>query len=129
VPTRPIHRWPSLWLGLFVTAFLGWAWWDSHRYYSALTWIGKGIAWNAGGKLGCSLVVQSLSGPGGFATTRMSIGSVWLGGIFAKFETYALPHWVLFVSFLVLWATFLLWRWRRLRRSTKNEITFPSATS
>jgi hypothetical protein len=122
---RPIHLWPSFWLGLFVAAFLGWAWWDSHRYYSAVTWIGKGIGWNASGKLGYSLVVQSPSGPGGFATTRMPIGSIWLAGIFAKFQTYALPHWILSGSFLTLWATSLVWRWRRLQRLTKSHPLAP----
>jgi hypothetical protein len=32
-PRRPIHRWKSLWLGILVITFLGWAWWQSlHRW-------------------------------------------------------------------------------------------------
>jgi hypothetical protein len=127
VPTRPIHHWPSFWLGLFVSAFLGWAWWDSHRYFSSLTWVGKGIAWSAGGKVGCSLVYQSPGGPFSFATTRMPFGSVWLEGIFAKFKTYALPHWIPFVSFVLLWATLLFWRWRRLQHLAKSRPLAPPA--
>ena len=126
MPLRPLlHRWKSFWLGLFVAAFLGWAWWDSHHYYSAVTWIGKGIAWNADGKIGCSLVVQSLGVPNGFATTRMPFGSIWLEGIFAKFKTYSLPHWILFASFLFLWTIFLVWRWRRQQQLTKAHPLAP----
>ena len=125
MPTRPIHHWPSFWLGLFVAVFLGWAWWDSHRYFSSLTWVGRGIAWNAGG----SLVYQSLGDPSSFATTRMPFGSVWLEGIFAKFRTYALPHWILSGSFLLLWSAFLFWRWHRLQHLAKSHPLDPPAAT
>jgi len=127
VRPRPIHYWPSFWLGLFSAAFLGWAWWDSHHYFSSLTWIGNGIAWNADGKIGYSLVIQSVDVPSRFATSRAPIGSVWLAGIFAKFRTYTLPHWIISGSFLLLWATFLIWRWHRLERLTKSDPLAPPA--
>ena len=35
---RPIYRWKAFWLGLFVTCFLAWAWWDSLNFSSSGMW-------------------------------------------------------------------------------------------
>jgi hypothetical protein len=35
---RPFHRWKSFWLGILIACFLGWAWWDSLRFESSVTW-------------------------------------------------------------------------------------------
>jgi hypothetical protein len=32
---RPLYRWKSFWLGLFVVMSLGWAWWDSTRWVTS----------------------------------------------------------------------------------------------
>ena len=35
---RPLYRWKAFWLGLFVTCFLAWAWWDSLKFSSGGGW-------------------------------------------------------------------------------------------
>ena len=35
---RTFYRWKSFWLGLFVACFLAWAWWDSMRFISGVSW-------------------------------------------------------------------------------------------
>ena len=39
---RPIYRWKSFWLGLFVACFLAWAWRDSYRVGAGLSLEGRG---------------------------------------------------------------------------------------
>jgi hypothetical protein len=39
--SRPIYRWKSFWLGLFVACFFAWAWWDSMENRMLLV-IGQG---------------------------------------------------------------------------------------
>ncbi|MCW1886307.1 hypothetical protein OKA04_16335 [Luteolibacter flavescens] len=110
----PLHRWISFWLGLFVIVFVGWAWWDSHRYYSTLIWVGKGFAWNGAGMAGISrndfLAPDSFE----FAVSRAPLGTVWLPGIRAKFPTFAVAHWAVMLSFALPWFRWLAWRWHRL---------------
>ncbi|MCW1926626.1 hypothetical protein OKA05_29000 [Luteolibacter arcticus] len=117
---HPLHRWPSFWLGLFVASFLAWAWWDSHRYFSRIVWIGKGFAWNGAGKVGWSQVVQPVGGTFDIATDRVPLSGFWLEGVFTKFTTTALPHGIILISFLALWSAFLAWRWQRMQRIVKT---------
>jgi hypothetical protein len=37
---RPLWRRKSIWLGIFVACFLGWAWWDSQSVTTVVTWKG-----------------------------------------------------------------------------------------
>jgi hypothetical protein len=38
MPPRPLYRWKSFWLGVFVLGFLAWAWLDSKQASSELTY-------------------------------------------------------------------------------------------
>ena len=35
---RPMYQWKSFWLGLFVVASLGWAWWRSMTWCDTVSW-------------------------------------------------------------------------------------------
>ncbi|MEK7951591.1 hypothetical protein [Luteolibacter soli] len=111
---RSLYRWKSFWFGLLIILFLAWAWSDSHRHYTAVTCVGKGILWSGGGRIGFSHILQPA--PFELHAARMPLASIYLEGLFTKFKTHTLPHWLLFESSLLLWFLFLAWRTRRHRR-------------
>ena len=116
---RPLHRWTSLWLGLFDAAFLAWAWWDSYHHFTRITWVGHGFAWSGAGRIAYSHFPQVAATPFDLSVSREPISGVWLAGIFAKFRTHVLPYPLLLVTYLIAWTSYLLWRWRRLQHLTK----------
>jgi len=138
---RPLYRWKSMWLGLLMLGFLGWGWKRSVHYYDVAS-CGEGSG-GRGVSLGqrdsrVILTWVPAKSPSGFAP-----GFHWFSvmmnersypifpGIFSKdpnnmrlpdsFRWFHLPHWFLMLLFLVLWAAFLAWRWRRVKQLTASS--------
>jgi hypothetical protein len=133
---RPIQRWKSVWLGLLVLIFLGWAWLRSMSYHEGIRWFN----WDWGVMIG-----QGPEGVGLYAGDRPTFlseglhlwnlpvhdpAAEWFGRPFLydswpAFQIHGnavlasslqLAHWFLILLFLVPWAGFLIWRIRRMRR-------------
>jgi hypothetical protein len=123
---RPLHRWKSFWLGVFVLAFLAWAWVRSMSYVEGIFWMTGKHSINAGQAFGSVFLNWDGSRP---PTTRpifvwvqevAPVGEPWLHKA-VNVETYprqlqlTVAHWFLILLVLLHWAAFLLWRGRRLR--------------
>jgi hypothetical protein len=134
-PPRPIHRWKTFWLGLFILAFLTWAWARSRDHYElvmlrpgARNWYGfvssRGHAsW---------ITMKNLS-PGAIAS-RTNWGSILLPEKAPWFappvvsqssdmpfagasrSAHGIAHWLLTFLFFLTWSTFLALRWMRMKR-------------
>jgi hypothetical protein len=131
---RPLHRWKSFWLGVFVVVFLGWAWVRSMKYNDGILY---------GSILGAEFLYLGQSrGDVGFAY-GVGIGAspelyvvcipneMTLGGdVFKRWFPTAInwdgwkdwrwsisiAHWFLILLFLISWTTWLVWRSRRMKR-------------
>lgn len=142
MPPRPFHRWKSFWLGLLVLTFLGWAWVRSmHRIddstYKAST---SSTSWGACTGFGTVLLgwVHDPFAPDGlrFSSSRANVerGSTWFpeailleGGSDEGWQNLSIAHWFLISLFLVLWAGFLVWRVRRMRRAGEMQRSVESS--
>lgn len=132
MPSRPLHRWKSFWLGLLVIAFFGWAWIRGKSHDDSGSFFIPGHAvglanftghWGVfyhrwGGDYGGrweSLPRRSDSRlPIPFHASAWSKpftpkGSVEHAHIF-------LAHWLLILLVLIPWTAFLFWRHRRMKR-------------
>lgn len=116
MPPRSLYRWKSFWFGLFIILSLAWAWWDSHRYFSEVAWIGKGFVWSGAGDIGIGIVLHPGPSPFDIQAARIPFPELIVADMLSRFKTIALPHWLLFESSLFLWFIFLGWRSRRHRR-------------
>ena len=142
---RPIHRWPSFWLGVFILTFLGWAWLDSCRhstsYVAVDTWdnsvaIPQGV-WHEDSALKFSIVrhpgpiIATATSKGVFQYSRVpNTGPPQLSPLhWRTFPPYTsvrgarlaqlsieLPHWLIILLVLIPSTTFLTWRWLLMQR-------------
>ena len=123
---RPLHRWKSFWLGVFVVVFLGWAWarsldqWDildwavsKEEFYSLVNLEGKlRIVCNRMETIGAAFRFQSIE-----ATEEADPMPPWIETTSSVFGWQIdVAHWFLILLFLLLWTTWLVWRSRRMKR-------------
>jgi hypothetical protein len=123
-------RRPSFWLGFFVACFLAWAWWDSYRHTSLLSWGGSkgliGILREDGAtfvfKYHDSVAGTLLSGWDFTRAEPLRVGTVW---DYLKTITVShgrAPDSLVFFSFLGLWVGWLAFSdCRRKKRAQRME--------
>lgn len=117
---RPIYRWKTFWFGVLVIAFLGWGWERSLRFHSFCLagWIVLG---QKSGEICFVVPLHKDRSPVEFVDVPFEQDSLWLAPAFTH-ESFkgdqwlCVAHWVLTILFLIPWAAFLAWRWRRLKR-------------
>jgi hypothetical protein len=128
---RPIHRWKSFWLGLFVAGFLAWAWWDSSRNDTCLG-NGQCAAWRLEGS---TFVCWD------FARTNVSWQfhrypqGTLAPGFKDRLEQeeahglhwFEIPDLLAVCSYAALWIGWLAWHGKRQRRGL-TEASDPSTT-
>jgi len=135
MPTRPIHRWKSFWLGVLVVVFLGWAWFASLNTSRGIVWCSGDFAVFTSVGCGGATVGSDRSG------LRMQGFDLWASSEgFVPTSTVPrithipsdglieldLPFWLLIVAFLLPWTAFLAWRWRKQRIQTKAHDAAPA---
>ena len=143
MPPRPIHKWKTLWLGLLILAFLTWAW-ARGRSHEDLVSLRPGTQTlylgNSAGYLRCGST--ALHTPSSHPAPTFDYYSIPSEGISRWFPppitykhvddnfyiatVYSIAHWLITSLFFLGWASFLLWRTRRLRLLTAPQ-TFPQA--
>jgi hypothetical protein len=138
---RPLYRCKSLWLGLLMLVFLGWGWKRSVHYYDVASYGeasgGRGVSLSQRDSKVIVTWVPAKS-PAAFAP-RLRWFSVMMNernhpifpGIFSEdaalqhfpssFQWFYLPYWFLMLLFLIPWAAFLAWRWRRVKQLTASS--------
>jgi len=134
---RPLYRWKSFWLGVIALGFLAWAALRSMTWYDGLSWQhsdaktlgaiyssqisgGVRISWDnydAFGEDGMS----HWSEESGFLPFDDYGSRLFPAGLVMEERSVQIAHWVLILLFLIPWAAFLAWRWRRLTRERENE--------
>jgi hypothetical protein len=129
---RPPYRWKSFWLGLFVLAFMSWAWWDGLRNDTRITFAGRVTAWKAGRIDGSTvLVAGSLelveTNPGwNFyrEQRRWNLCSwthYWDASSSADIRYLTIPDFLIVVPCLTAWLTWIGWRlWRSRQLETRS---------
>jgi hypothetical protein len=130
MPSRPLHRWKTFWLGLLVLIFLGWSWWASMNQIVGVTWASSnGVRqlqlFNYDAMAGCWIGDDGYRRTAGFHwdqrkyETEEKEDGIWFQPGVALTEQSGngvkFAHWFLILLFLVSWAGFLLWRVRRMR--------------
>lgn len=132
---RSIYRWKSFWLGILALGFLGWAWVRSMEREDHIAWgrsRGECISleqaagsiflyrgYNPYSELGFTylptaiLCGESRRNPVGLMNSPVG----W---------RVEVDHWLLMLLFLIPWAAFLAWRWRRQRILTKAHDAAPA---
>ena len=123
---RPLHRWTSFWLGVFVVVFLGWAWarsldqWDildwavsKEEFYSLVNLEQKlRIVCNRTETSGATFRFQSIE-----ATEEAVPVPPWIETTSSVFGWQIdVAHWFLILLFLLPWTTWLVGRSRRMKR-------------
>jgi hypothetical protein len=123
---RPIHRWKSLWLGLFVLIFLGWGWMRSLERRDTIEWITTISGTTVGQQEGTVWIYHG--GVPAFYSKGLHADSIELdyeplwfppaldAAAFPGHFHLTIAHWLLGLCLLVPWSAFLLWRIRRQRR-------------
>ena len=116
MPPRPLYRWKSFWLGVFMLGFLAWAWCDSFRFESQF-WVavvGKCVWLTRSG--GQTFYVLEWNLPVAF-----DFGAMREPAALALGETSITGPRIADAPFVGLsafaWIAFLAWRWRRMRRA------------
>jgi hypothetical protein len=119
---RPIHRWKSFWLGLFVVCFLAWGWWDSTRFE---TWVLKSGPSGASGLArvdGTTFVFDGARNLFAYdGVLRYPIAKSARATEEDTFEIWCPRYFkvrdiVVLFSFVVPWSAWLVWRWKREQR-------------
>lgn len=135
-----MRRSVTLWVGLFVLAFLFWAWWDSGRYcayagYSRPAWTLSIFSYDA--TLRCSLNTA----PDAFIRTGFNIGhedfialgrmptiELEQGSLYFDFEgpyrEIRLAAWIVIMLFFNAWVLLLLWSYLR-RKNRQDALAIP----
>jgi hypothetical protein len=130
---RPLYRWKSIWLGVLVIVFLGWAWMRSishtegWEYFTALT--GPGVLAQRSGTMVFVWNDPTAGGdPVRFSSHEMTPEDGPLPPAFeldrwdmqpGRGETIrcTIAHWFLILLFLVPWTGWLIGRYRAMSRS------------
>jgi len=135
---RPIHKWITFWLGLFVACFLAWAWRDSYRHHTTLSiiridWFGGDWGAQATRAYGktfleiypswlrdhrIDLLRDPLPSAPDYDTATYHPEMPFASSIIPDWKI--IPDYLLFFSFLLLWSAWLAWRWRRQCTLTKS---------
>jgi hypothetical protein len=122
---RPLYRWKSFWIGLFILAFLAWAWvgsmkraliitpWDQSRV-SMTSISGRFEIWLMNANL-----LRDTRGIQGYRPDPKSLH--WFA-VPVRVETapvgrsVSVAYWLVSLLFFGSWASFITWRWRRQRQ-------------
>lgn len=126
---RPLYRWKSFWLGLFVLVFLGWAWARSMHYKESVSFVdgGRGIvASHSPGTIEVLSAEVDPFLPEGLLSSKSPVKAsrrdkVFPAAVSLDYYGAEVAHWVLIILFLVPWSGGLAWHWRRQRILTKME--------
>ena len=136
---RSLHQRKSIWLGLFVLLFLGWAWFSSiQRAY--MVRIGSPLApgclvlWQSDGTLGMArykessewtlvcneLLFGAVTGPVSLwqdrhGNPRFSMPAALMGGLSEEGVGVGIAHWLLMLFHVAGLSTWIRWRIRRER--------------
>jgi hypothetical protein len=134
--TRPLYRWKSFWLGIFIVGFLGWAWVQSVGHDEGVRILGpdtdRASVWVSGGVFGITQWEGEMDYP--------SIETSWYSEEFARddmterrrwallskdaesssFWWIAFPMWLPVVGFMALWAAWLAWHGRRKKKLAES---------
>lgn len=118
---RPLYRWKTFWLGLFIIAFLCWTWAISMKRHTIIQvhsptgWIGIGQHQGEAG-----LFAKKINGRWSTNVTdiRMDANIHGLPEMWKFYNTYfsvlRTSHFWLIITFTLPWAAFLTWRMRRM---------------
>ena len=134
---RPIHRWKTLWFGITVILFLGWAWEKSNSRMNAACWVHAATSEGLFLRNLPGTTQIEYTGPNHHiypltpAIQWYSNPRVYPEEWFPKpvfFEPFGnkggwtlnLPHWLLILLFLIPWLAFLAWRSRRMHHLTES---------
>jgi hypothetical protein len=125
---RPVYRWKSFWLGVWVLGFLGWAWERSNVRREYIEWVTATGGTIAGQYEGCmwfyrggvpAFYSEGLRAGGDEASFE---GRCFEGRWFPRaaqceagegYLSISIAHWFLILLFLVPWLAFLFWRVRK----------------
>jgi len=127
---RPLIKWKSFWLGILVLVFLGWAWVRSmHEGVTLVPWEDSLLSFQSlFGRLDISYISPSIP--------QYSVGLDFEevapdpedylpdAVYFLKNDftlTVEFAYWFLMLLFLIPWASFLVWRYRRQRKLTESN--------
>jgi hypothetical protein len=124
MPPRPLYRWKSFWFGVLVIAFLGWAWVRSNYYVETVSFrapaVSKtGIVGNWSNKLHLRCRSSNWGEPEGLnvrSHREVRVSHWFPEAVDESWPGVSIAHWFLLLLFLVPWAGWLAWRWRRLSR-------------
>jgi hypothetical protein len=132
---RPLYCWKSFWLGILVLGFLYWAWLDSLWACRAFSWERtesalvvmrtKGVTW-------VRIIPSNVTRVPRGASEWMAIPRRDVPNVEKQWEEarrsgrgpriVRILDAVVLISFLIPWASFLAWRWRR--HSNKSQSAF-----
>jgi hypothetical protein len=133
---RPLYRWKSVWLGVLVLAFIGWAWVRSMSHLDMLIWNSPSrtqmleLRLNAGEVRAQGTASVQAGIPSGFLRSSFRYKKE-LHGWFPRAVTsmpynlgegwsISVAYWVIALVFLFAWSGFLAWHgWRMRRRVMK----------
>ncbi len=124
---RPLYRWKSFWLGLFVLVFLGWAWRESYLNFPTISRDRSGNAIEVSRMRGVTYMVTGPSGALRILAGGWVVGSkkffqptdwedMWALGHAHGVRVFRVPDSLVFFSYLGLWGGWLVWRRRRMKR-------------
>ena len=140
---RPIHHWKTFWLGLLILAFLTWSWSRSRSHEDIVSLRPGTKAWytfaSSAGCFRCSSTTLHAPGPHSAPFFDHFSGpnedtSPWFlppftGSHFEdKFSTvtfYAIAHWLIVLTFLLISSTLLLWRRKKIDHLTEATSAKP----
>ena len=135
---RPVIRWKSFWFGILVLGFLGLAWVMSMHRMAFVEWR-KFFAKQASGEVtviwggfGRDLGVGIAPIPNprwdklppAFSSAELHTDDPFSRIPLYYGRDYIFSFWFLILLFLIPWASFLVWRYRRQRKLTTNTSAF-----
>ena len=142
---RPLYRWKSVWLGVLVLAFIGWAWVRSMSHLDEVLWTSPARTQLLQLRLVAGEVLAqrtaSVQGgiPSGFLRSSFPYRKGHYGhGWFPRAVTsmpysgaegwsISVAYWVVTLVFFFAWSGFLVWHgWRLRRRALIAEYFTPA---
>jgi hypothetical protein len=121
---RPLYRWKSFWLGLFVACFLAWACWDSMSFQSGLALRLGGGTQSCVRHTGSTYFLYGTPAPSTFWRMRVTYPASHLESSLEAIKgpragSVKVPDFVSFVCFLGLWSAWLFWHWKREQKKSR----------